>query len=103
MPDRRVVRVAVDYGYEWPLEEGGMCGIFPEALDLSPKLIQRLRTWLDFWESHFDFGWDTPEHEADWFREGKTVSWELRLEVAEIADVILDIDWCRSDRSNGRR
>ncbi|MET0844305.1 MAG: hypothetical protein ABWY23_10655 [Mycetocola sp.] len=103
MPDRRTVKVAIDYGYEWPLEEDEI-ETTPEALDLSPELTQRLRTWLDFWDHHFHYehGWDSPEHKAEWCREGRTVSWDLRLEVAEIADVVLDIDWCGCGRSKRR-
>jgi hypothetical protein len=76
----------------------------------STKLRQRLstcrrrfRALLDFCKSNFDFSYDTLEHEAEWFRGGKTPSWELRLEVAEIADVILNIDWCRSNRRREHR
>ena len=99
MSDRRVIRFFAAPGHEWPLWENSTptresdYTMVPEDYGLSPELTARPRAWYDSREKHavMEGGWHNRDDLVVWLREGKPLAWDLRHEVADFADVSIEL------------
>lgn len=88
---RRQIRVFPDWGHPWPLwESEAGPNMWPADYGLSVALTRLMRDWYDLWEAHCDpfEGWDSSDAERRFRELGGAVISLLRLEVANVADVI---------------
>ncbi|MDQ0726048.1 hypothetical protein [Microbacterium sp. W4I20] len=108
MSDRRVIRFFVAPGHDWPLWESSTptresdYTMTPDDYGLSPGLAARLRVWHDVWEERrmVAGAWGDPDDMVAWVREGKTLAWDVRHEVAAFADVSTELTDVRDLRGH---
>lgn len=87
----RVIRFLFEHGHQWPLWESGTdhYTMTPSDYELSDDLTRRLTEVWRLWNAHgpIEGGWDSPEHEAEWWRLSEQALAILRREVADFAVV----------------
>lgn len=85
----RVIRFFPEWTQEWPLWEDETGPSDPDALGLSSELRGQLRSWNDYWVSHFDQsrGWPNAQAFEDWAGEGDSIAQQLQREVWHFADI----------------
>ncbi|WP_147360738.1 hypothetical protein [Clavibacter michiganensis] len=92
---RRALRLSVDYGQRWPLDDGIGVGP-PVAWDevITPELKQRLVDWATFFRQHADeeTGLFGSEERRRWFqREGFRLLKELQAQAGDRFDFTIDL------------
>ncbi|QIM19101.1 hypothetical protein G7066_11980 [Leucobacter coleopterorum] len=95
VPARRMIRLFLDYGRDWPLWEDSTPAwdvgytTTPEMYGLSEVLTRELADWNSLWERNFDpfDGWANDAARERWREEGTRIAARLRTEVADFADV----------------
>ena len=94
-PQRRRIRLMVDYSADWPLWENSTetwdvgYNVSPELYGLSPKLSERLMAWNQLFQENMDpvAGWESAQLRELWRAMGQRLLVQLRAEVAHFADV----------------
>jgi hypothetical protein len=83
----RTIKLMPEYSVEIPL-----WGPWQE-LDLSATLLSRLRRWQEFFDESFrwDSGWASSTARDRWASEAEAVEEELRREVGDRADVVVNL------------
>jgi hypothetical protein len=83
----RTVKLMPEYSVEIPL-----WGPWRE-LDLTAALLARLRRWQEFFDESFrwDSGWVSSTARDRWTQEAEAVEDELRREVGDRADVVVNL------------
>jgi len=93
---RRTVRLAADFGRDWPLWEDDSVGdrvnlcTAPGDYGISDGLTAEIHDWFEFWLMHYDPNtmWDSPVNNWSWIQRGKVVRSRLQRELKNIADVV---------------